>query len=420
MKYIHTADLHLDSPLRGLERYEGAPVEAMRQATRRALENIVALALREPVDFILIAGDIYDGDWRDFNTGLFFARQMSRLREAGIPVCLIRGNHDAASQITRELKLPDNVHEFSSRSVGTRLMETLGVAVHGQSFPNREVPEDLSRSYPEAVSGLFNIGLLHTSADGREGHAAYAPATLDGLRSKGYDYWALGHVHQREVLCQKPWIVFPGNPQGRHARETGAKSCALVTAENGRITQVETREVAVARWLQCQISAEAITRPDDLLTEFQRWLESAISGADDRLLAVRLLVNGPCPAHGQLLVRSEQLMAECRQLANDLGNGRIWLEKIKVETRPGAATTELGLGSTPLDDLLRYTRALPDNPDQLKSLAQCLETLDRKLPLELRQGPEGLDLQNPQTLAALVPQAESLLLAMVQNPESAL
>lgn len=418
MKFIHTADLHLDSPLRGLERYEGAPVEAMRQATRRALDNIVSLALREPVDFVLIAGDIYDGDWRDFNTGLFFARQMSRLREADIPVFLIRGNHDAASQITRELSLPDNVHEFSSRSAETEIVEPLGVAVHGESFPNREVPEDLSRSYPEARPGFFNIGLLHTSADGREGHASYAPCTLDGLRAKGYDYWALGHVHQREVLCQEPWIIFPGNPQGRHARETGPKGCTLVTVDNGRITQVQNREVDVARWLQCEVPADGIHRPEDLWDSVRRLLDKEVSNAEDRVLAVRLLVTGTCPAHGKLIAQSEQVMAECRQLANDIGNGRIWVEKVKIETRPVAASVELGQGATPLDDLLRYTRALPENPAELQSLSQCLDTLSKKLPLELRQGLDSLDLQNPQTLATLVPEAESLLLTKIQNPEA--
>jgi predicted phosphodiesterase len=420
MKFIHTADLHLDSPLRGLERYEGAPVEAMRQATRRAAENIVSLALRERVDFVLIAGDVYDGDWRDFNTGLFFARQMSRLREADIPVFLIRGNHDAASQITRELSLPDNVREFSSRSAGTETMEALGVAVHGQSFPNREVTEDLSQSYPEARPGLFNIGLLHTSADGREGHASYAPCTLDGLRAKGYHYWALGHVHQREVLCQEPWILFPGNPQGRHARETGPKSCTLVTADNGRITQVDTHEVDVARWLQCVIPAEAVRRPEDLLEWVRHWLEKEAGAAEERLLAVRLRVTGHCPAHGQLTAQSERLVAECRQLANDAGNGRVWVEKVKIDTQPLVAAAGSGPGTTPLDDLLRYTRGLPENPQELQAMALCLEALGNKLPAELRQGVDGLDLQNLKHLAALVPEAESLLLAKIQNPEAIL
>jgi DNA repair exonuclease SbcCD nuclease subunit len=127
MKFIHAADIHLDSPLRGLERYDGAPSDEMRSATRKALENLVRLGIEEQVAFVLIAGDVYDGDWKDYNTGLFFARQMARLREADIKVFLIRGNHDAASQITRELTLPENVYEFPARKAETVLLEPLGI-----------------------------------------------------------------------------------------------------------------------------------------------------------------------------------------------------------------------------------------------------------------------------------------------------
>ena len=103
------------------------------------------------------------------------------------------------------------------------MLEDLGLAVHGQGFAKREVTEDLSSAYPQADPHLFNIGLLHTCLDGKPGHEPYAPCTVDGLRSKGYQYWALGHVHNREVVSQDPWIVFPGNIQGRHARETGSQ-----------------------------------------------------------------------------------------------------------------------------------------------------------------------------------------------------
>ncbi len=133
-KFIHAADLHLDSPLRGLDGYEGAPVEEIRGATRKALENLVDLAIAQSVDFLLIAGDIYDGDWRDYNTGLFFLAQMSRLREPGVRVFFIRGNHDASSQITRQLNLPDHVREFSTRKPETITLDDLGVAILGQGF----------------------------------------------------------------------------------------------------------------------------------------------------------------------------------------------------------------------------------------------------------------------------------------------
>src|SRR5687767_8508980 len=141
MKWVHAADLHLDSPLRGLERYEGAPVERIRTATRRAMQNLVALCVEEKAGLLLLAGDLFDGAWKDYSTGLFFAARMSELREAGVRVVIVRGNHDAASAITKSLRLPENVKELSARRPETVVIEEMGIAVHGQSFPTRAVTD---------------------------------------------------------------------------------------------------------------------------------------------------------------------------------------------------------------------------------------------------------------------------------------
>ncbi|MEA3241599.1 MAG: DNA repair exonuclease, partial [Pseudomonadota bacterium] len=257
VKFIHTADIHLDSPLKGLEIHEDAPVEAIRGATRRAFENLISLAIEEDVDFVLIAGDLYDGDWRDYNTGLFFVRQMGKLDAAGIKVFIVSGNHDAASQITRAMPLPDNVTVFSAKKPQSVKLDELGVIIHGQSYSSRAMSENLGLNYPRQEPGFFNIGLLHTSLTGREGHDVYAPCTIDELKSRGYDYWALGHVHQREVVSTDPLIVFSGNIQGRHIKETGAKGVTLVRVEDGRIVEVEAVELDVLRWSICQVDLSA-------------------------------------------------------------------------------------------------------------------------------------------------------------------
>ena len=240
--FVHAADIHLDSPLRGLERYESAPAERMRLATREAFENLVQYCVTEKVDFLLLAGDLYDGDWRDYNTGLFFLRQMGLLRDAGIPVFIVWGNHDAENAMTKKLSPLQNMHVFPSRKAETKRLEELNVSIHGHSYGKKDVSDDLSVSYPAPDAGCFNIGLLHTSADGRSPeHARYAPCSIEALADKGYGYWALGHLHKRDVLRADPHIVFPGNLQGRYpssirrtsVAERGVSRVASQSASSG-------------------------------------------------------------------------------------------------------------------------------------------------------------------------------------------
>ena len=170
MKLLHAADIHLDAPLVGLSVYDEAPVQELRSATRRAFDGLIDLALEERADLLLLAGDTFDGDWPHYGTGRHFVRGMLRLQEGGIPVVAIAGNHDAESKLTKTLRLPDNVTMLGSRRPQTWESDELGIAVHGQSYATPAVLEDLSAAYPAALPGMVNVGLLHTSADGRPGH----------------------------------------------------------------------------------------------------------------------------------------------------------------------------------------------------------------------------------------------------------
>lgn len=331
-RFLHAADLHLDSPLRGLEADPAAPVELIRGATRRALGRMVDLAIEEKLDFVLIAGDIYDGDWPDFGTGLFFAAQMRRLTQAAIPVFAIRGNHDAANRMTRSLRMP-HVTTFDHTKAHTHTLETLGVAIHGQSFADRAVPDDLSRAYPAPIDGLFNIGLLHTSAEGYAAHDRYAPCELQRLKSHGYDYWALGHVHERQELSTDPWIVFPGNLQGRHIGETGAKGASLVTVANHRVASVEHRVLDVLRWTHVPVELGGAADEAEALARVQSELESALAAADPLPLAARITLKGTTPAHAALA--GDGLRAKILNEAQNLpGEHRLWLEAVKLQTNP--------------------------------------------------------------------------------------
>jgi len=416
MKFVHAADLHLDSPLSGLSRYEGAPVEQIRGATRRALENLVELCIEERVDLLVIAGDLYDGDWRDYSTGLFFCKQMARLRAASVQVVWIRGNHDAASKLTAHLGLPDNVRELSHKRPETFVLEALGVAVHGQGFETREVTRDLSERYPAPKRDLFNIGLLHTALEGRPGHAPYAPCRLSELTNRGYDYWALGHVHQREVLSESPWVVFPGNLQGRHARETGVKGASLVTVDGQTVRSVEHRALDDVRWIATSVDVSRERTIDAVLERVRAELMVGVGASEGRLSALRVRLHGASAVHEALRMNVDRVTEELRGLSLDLPN-EAWFEKLELSTTPLVALGKLAERPDAIGHMLRGLGELSADPQALAELAVELAELKRRLPAELREGPDALDLDSPEALRALLREVEDTLLPAVQGAE---
>jgi DNA repair protein SbcD/Mre11 len=408
--FIHTADLHLDSPLQKLEQYEGAPVEALRGATRRALENLVALALERSVDFVLIAGDLFDREWKDYNTGLFFAAQMAKLREADIPVFLIGGNHDAASRITKTLQFPENVRQFPVDRPDTLVLEDLGAAVHGQGYATQSITHDLSLAYPAALPGYFNIGLLHTAATGREGHDTYAPCTVEGLVGKGYDYWALGHIHTREILHERPFIVFPGNIQGRHIRECDSKGCMVVSVDVHGDATLEFQPLDVMRWTRLEIDMTAVADGFDAAEKVCEALEAALETQDGLPLAARVALIGPCKAHDILAGDPERWISQIRAAATDAGAGRIWVEKVLLSTEPPPRKTRDAVPDGPVGEILSFFDAVQDDPDLRGSLGTVLEDLRRKLPSEFRQDSDVMRPEDDDWLADILTRVRPLLL----------
>lgn len=415
--FLHAADIHLDSALHGLERYEGAPVDEIRSATRRAFDNLIELAIDEGVAFVLLAGDLYDGDWKDYNTGLYFVERMRRLQAANIRVYIVAGNHDAASQITRHLRLPDNVTMFSTKAAQQVILDDLNVAIYGQSFATREVTEDLSQGYPQGDPQLFNIGLLHTCLDGKPGHEPYAPCTIDGLRSKGYQYWALGHVHKREEVSQDPWIVFPGNIQGRHIRETGPKGCTLVTVDNGEVTGVEHRDLDVMRWSVCEIDVSTSETVDDIYEQVRGGLQQALDTAEGRPIAVRLVLQGSCSVHTKLHADREHWVQEYRALASGLGGAGIWLEKVSIKTRPSVSVDEVLARDDALGGLLRAIRNIELDDAALDDLADDVSALRQKLSAVILEGEVSDNPANPQQIKDSLEDIRELLVHRLLSSE---
>ncbi len=410
-RFIHTADIHLDSPLKGLEAHEDAPVEEIRRATRRAFDNLIDLAIDEGVDFVLIAGDLYDGDWKDYNTGLFFAGRMGRLDKAGIRVFIISGNHDAASHTTKTMPLPDNVTLFSHRKPQSVTLDDLGVIIHGQSYSSRAVTENLALQYPQGDSSYFNIGLLHTSLTGRPGHESYAPCTVDELKSKGYDYWALGHVHNREIVSEDPFVVFPGNIQGRHIRETGNKGATLVTVAEGRIVEMEERELDILRWIVSEVDLSACDTKDAVYEQVRIAMEKELEMSDGKPLALRLKLMGSCPMHGELHARSAQWTEEFRGIAESLGDvGDVWLEKVKFRTHRKISLDKIIGKDSPIAGLLQSIQEFEFGNDSITNLVPELANLKTKLPAELLDA-DSLLQSTPDELTELREEVRELLIA---------
>jgi len=384
-RFIHAADIHLDSPLRGLAGYDGPAVECIRTATRQAFDNLITEAIDQKIDFVVIAGDLYDGDWRDYQTGLFFARQMGRLAKAKIPAFVLYGNHDAESQITRRLSMPEGVKVFSTRKPETFMLEELGVALHGQSFRQRDVTDNLAATYPDPVNGVFNIGVLHTGMGGMDGHANYAPCTLDDLITKGYDYWALGHVHHGVVLHQNPHVVFPGNLQGRHIRETGPKGAYLISVENREIVEFGPLYTDVVRWAHLQVSVAGCDRNAEAPERVRKAVEQSINdGADGRLLACRIELTGRSKIHDHLLISTEHLLAEAQAAALGFGDAVAWIERVVVSTEPLLDQTVLADREDALGELHRMLGDASADPELLCQLDADIGELVRKLPPDVR------------------------------------
>ncbi len=409
--FLHAADIHLDSPLKGLFQYEGAPdVEEFRGATRQALDNLVSFVLSEKVPLLIIAGDLYDGDWQDFNTGLYFSKQMQRLGEAGVRVAVVRGNHDAANTMTRTLIMPDNVKIFRTRKPETWRLDDLGIAVHGQSYSTQEVTENLAVAYPNSIPGMFNIGVLHCLISGAKGHLPYAPCTLNELAAKGYDYWALGHVHEFNILREQPFIVYSGCSQGRHIKEKGQKGCVLVEAENGTL-KTEFVPLDVFRWIKVTVDSSGANSIEQVATIFGKALEKQIAEQDSRPCCVRVVLQGRCPVHGRLSTDPDSLCANIRAVATDVSRGRAWVEKVELDTSPDFDIEEFIQSDTPQGELLRYLEELSSSSQIYQDLGVDLTQLKSKL--------SGNNVVIPEdNVGRLLVGARDILLAMLADLES--
>lgn len=384
MKFLHAADIHLDSPLLNLSMWEKEQIDRIRHATRDAFEGLIDLAIEQRVAFLILAGDLYDQDNPNMQIALFLRNQLKRLDKEGIRVVIAKGNHDSANKITSALDLPNNTTVLDSKKPQTLVFPEWEVSITGQSFQEGPITDNLVLSYPKATSGLFNIGVLHTSLSGSTDHDVYAPCSLSDLTSRHYQYWALGHIHKRALLSENPWIVYPGNLQGRHAKETGPKGAMLVEYEGTSVLSADFMPLDVVRWQQVEVDLSGRESVGDLVEALRGALSGATRGSEGRPVAVRILLSGETPFLPLLEQKPEFLRQTVLELADEISEDGLWIEKIKnMTTLPDQK--KKGSGPEPNDDLLTIMREVAqDTTSLIPFLSDELGALRAKLPEDLK------------------------------------
>ena len=367
-RFVHAADLHLDSPLLAGSAPERV-LSTLRDATFEAYDAIIDLCIRERVDALLVAGDIYDGADHSLRAQRKFVAGLNRLHEAGIRSFVCHGNHDPLDGWEADLAMPESCYRFGPEveSVPFDPADPSRGMVYGMSYPRQSVKENVARRFHRDQPGGFAIGLLHCNVGSNTGHEPYAPCTLDDLVAADMDYWALGHVHTAQILrAQSPAVVYPGNPQGRHPNETGPRGARLVSIDDaGRVT-TEFRPMDVVRWATLSVSIDGLGGIQDLLDRIESDVNAALDGADGRHLLYRLVLSGQGDLHHDL--QRAGIVEEIRSDRNDLiGSPFAWCGRVEDATRPAFDRQQaLGAGDFLSEVLAVVDTAREDSSAQSK------------------------------------------------------
>jgi DNA repair protein SbcD/Mre11 len=383
-RFVHAADIHLDSPLRSLAFRDPELAALIGNATRRAFVAMVDLCLEEQVDALLLAGDLYDGEQTSMKTARFLAAQIRKLDEAGIRVFIIRGNHDSLSKITQELVFPDSVKVFGGRAEAIAIDRAKGdfpVAVHGISFKQPHAPESLLPKFKPPIEGAVNIALMHTSLAGAPGHDLYAPCNPIDLEAAGFRYWALGHIHKRTASPGACAIVMPGMPQGRDINEAGPKSVTLVTIADDRSIRLEERVTSVAQFERVVVNLEGVESWPTATAALTKALEEASGAVISEHLVARLSIRGATPLAWQIRRDRDLLKAEADERASVIG--KVSIERIEIDCTAPRAPAESA--ADPLVDLraLIATEIAHSSAYEASLIAMAKE-LQAQLPPEAR------------------------------------
>jgi exonuclease SbcD len=396
VRFVHSADLHLDAPFAGVDASDARVRAGLVASTAEAFGRVVTLCIDEHVDFLVISGDVYD-DPRSFVAQLCFQQQTKRLEAAGIDVFVAEGNHDPEIARPRDLRLPDNVRYFSTREVERIPVQRDGevlCTLYGRGYARGAETADLAKGFVRTAADLVAIGVLHANVGGREDVEDYAPASMEDLRAARMDYWALGHIHKPEVLSEHPAIVYAGCPQGRSPKEDGVRGCYLVQVAGGHAEAVFHPTCSIV-WSRRVLDVSDLETVEEVRSAVRDACDATRLEADGRPAILRLGLSGRTEAH-TALVRGTVLADLMRDLRDEQLSDRpwVWIERISDRTSAALEIDRLR-GSQDFDgDLVRLADEIASDAERLRAeIAGILR------PLEASVGVVELTLTDEELLA---------------------
>jgi DNA repair exonuclease SbcCD nuclease subunit len=368
--FVHVADLHLDSPFKGITAKNPAISDPLRSATFQAFDALIDLCIEREVQFLVVAGDIYDGEDRSLRAQLRFHDGLVRLAEKNIASYVVHGNHDPYDSRSSALSFPAKVHIFGYRAVESMPFQREGATVaviSGISHARRNETENLAKRFRRRASEPFHIGLLHCTVGSNTGHDPYAPCQLSELLEVEFDYWALGHVHEKSVLDNRSSVLYPGNTQGRSFREKGKRGCHIVTVEDGAVSNVEFYALDAIRWAEIDVGIESIPTLDRLCLALHTRVQNLAGESDGRAVICRTRLTGRGALYQELRKGNnmEELLQRVQEsLASE--DPFVWVQEIDFRCRPEIDPEERRKGADFLAQVLRISRELRDEPTKAR------------------------------------------------------
>jgi exonuclease SbcD len=414
--FIHTADLHLDSPFSAMSLNHPEMASVMRSASMEAFAKVIDLCLGKAVDFLLVAGDTYDGADRSLRAQVMFRDGLKKLHDAGIRAFIVHGNHDAMDTWSTTLDWPGRVHIFKGQleTVDVEREGAMLARIQGISYPHREERRNLSQLFSR-TGPMFHIGLLHANVGSDTGHEPYAPCSMEDLLRSGMDYWALGHVHRTRLMHQGPrWAVYPGNTQGRNIRETGEKGCVLVTVSDDMEAKIELHETASLRWILHDLPIRNLVSEQDLLKALDEVCRDLSENGAECPAIVRLILSGSGPLFGFL--RKPNMLTDLLEITHETGMSYspfVWVEQIETRIGPQLDMDLLKQGGDFMGELLRCSGELAESPGFEETMREELSSLfdDPKVR-------RFVEIPDAQELKDLLKQAEGICAEGLQSEEA--